>query len=221
MPIPKLDRMDRRILEQIQADGSISNLELAERVGLSPSPCARRVKLLQESGIISRQITVLDQKKLGLPISIYISVSLDHQSPDRLKNFDNKITGWPEVVECSLITGSDTDYLLKVVMPDMDYYQKFLLDKLNQVDGVSSIRTSFVLRQVVQRTEMPLNHIWRLRPLLSRQLRSSFLIISIMPLGVLNNLLALKYRLLTRFRFIAIGVITSAVLNLHRGAMQA
>ena len=79
MPIPKLDRMDRRILEEIQADGSISNLELAERVGLSPSPCARRVKLLQDGGIISRQITLLDQKKLGLPISIYISVSLDHQ----------------------------------------------------------------------------------------------------------------------------------------------
>ncbi|MDA9095113.1 Lrp/AsnC ligand binding domain-containing protein, partial [Porticoccaceae bacterium] len=77
----------------------------------------------------------------------------------RLKNFDNKITGWPEVVECSLITGSDTDYLLKVVMPDMDYYQKFLLDKLNQIEGVNSIRTSFVLRQVVQRTEMPLTHI--------------------------------------------------------------
>ena len=111
MPIPKLDRMDRRILEEIQADGSISNLELAERVGLSPSPCARRVKLLQESGIISRQITVLDQKKLGLPISIYISVSLDHQSPDRLENFDNNVSSWPEVVECSLITGSDTDYL--------------------------------------------------------------------------------------------------------------
>ena len=151
--------MDRRILEQIQADGSISNLELAERVGLSPSPCARRVKLLQESGIISRQITLLDQNKLGLPISIYISVSLDHQSPDRLNNFDNKISGWPEVIECSLITGSDTDYLLKVVMPDMDYYQRFLLDKLNQIEGVSSIRTSFVLRRVLQRTEMPLHHI--------------------------------------------------------------
>ena len=159
MPITKLDAMDRRILEQIQADGSISNLELAERVGPSPSPCARRVKLLQESGIISRQITLLDQNKLGLPISIYISVSLDHQSPDRLNNFDNKISGWPEVIECSLITGSDTDYLLKVVMPDMDYYQRFLLDKLNQVEGVSSIRTSFVLRRVLQRTEMPLNHI--------------------------------------------------------------
>ena len=159
MPIPKLDRMDRRILEEIQTDGSISNLELAERVGLSPSPCARHVKLLQESGIISRQITVLDQKKLGLPISIYISVSLDHQSTDRLANFDSKVSSWPEVVECSLITGSDTDYLLKVVMPDMDYYQRFLLDKLNQVAGVSSIKTSFVLRQVVQRTEMPLDHI--------------------------------------------------------------
>lgn len=159
MPITKLDAMDRRILEKIQADGSISNLELAERVGLSPSPCARRVKLLQESGIISRQITLLDQNKLGLPISIYISVSLDHQSPERLSNFDNKISGWPEVIECSLITGSDTDYLLKVVMPDMDYYQRFLLDKLNQVEGVSSIRTSFVLRRVLQRTEMPLHHI--------------------------------------------------------------
>jgi len=159
MPIPKLDRMDRRILEQIQADGSISNLELAERVGLSPSPCARRVKLLQDSGIISRQITLLDQKKLGLPISIYISVSLDHQSPDRLANFDSNVSSWAEVVECSLITGSDTDYLLKVAVPDMDYYQRFLLDKLNQIEGVSSIRTSFVLRQVVQRTEMPLDHI--------------------------------------------------------------
>ena len=86
-------------------------------------------------------------------------MSLDNQSPDRLANFDSKITSWPEVVECSLITGSDTDYLLKVVMPDMDYYQRFLLDKLNQVAGVSSIKTSFVLRQVVQRTEMPLDHI--------------------------------------------------------------
>ena len=162
MPTPKLDRMDRRILEEIQTDGSISNLELAERVGLSPSPCARRVKLLQDSGIISRQITLLDQKKLGLPISIYISVSLDNQSPDRLANFDTKVVGWPEVVECSLITGSDTDYLLKVVMPDMDYYQRFLLNKLNQIAGVSSIKTSFVLRQVVQRTEMPLDHIWLL-----------------------------------------------------------
>ncbi len=159
MPISKLDRMDRRILEEIQKDGGISNLELAERVGLSPSPCARRVRLLQESGIISRQVTLLDQQKLGLPISIYILVCLDHQAPERLENFDSTVGGWPEVVECALITGSDADYLLKVVMPDMEYYQRFLLDKLNRIEGVSSIRTSFVLRQVIQRTELPLTHI--------------------------------------------------------------
>jgi Lrp/AsnC family leucine-responsive transcriptional regulator len=159
MPILTLDRIDRRILEEIQSDGSISNLELAERIGLSPSPCARRVKLLREGGIIGRQITLLDQKTLGLPISIYIAVCLDNQSPSRLENFDSKVTDWPEVAECSLITGSDADYLLKVVMPDMDYYQRFLLEKLNRIEGISSIRTSFVLRKVIQRTELPLTHI--------------------------------------------------------------
>jgi len=159
MPIPKLDRIDRRILEEIQADGSISNLELSERVGLSPSPCARRIKILQETGIINRQITLLDQDKLGLPISIYVMVCLENQESARLENFDRSVSAWPEVLECSLITGSDADYLLKVVMPDMDYYQRFLLKKLNRIDGIRSIKTSFVLRKVVQRTEIPLDHI--------------------------------------------------------------
>jgi len=159
MPIPKLDRIDRRILEEIQADGSISNLELSERVGLSPSPCARRIKILQETGIINRQITLLDQDKLGLPISIYVMVCLENQESARLENFDRSVSAWPEVLECSLITGSDADYLLKVVMPDMDYYQRFLLKKLNRIDGIRSIKTSFVLRKVVQRTELPLDHI--------------------------------------------------------------
>jgi Lrp/AsnC family leucine-responsive transcriptional regulator len=159
MPIPKLDRIDRRILEEIQVDGSISNLELSERVGLSPSPCARRIKILQETGIINRQITLLDQDKLGLPISIYVMVCLENQESARLENFDRSVSAWPEVLECSLITGSDADYLLKVVMPDMDYYQRFLLKKLNRIDGIRSIKTSFVLRKVVQRTELPLDHI--------------------------------------------------------------
>ena len=159
MPIPKLDRIDRRILEEIQVDGSISNLELSERVGLSPSPCARRIKILQETGIINRQITLLDQDKLGLPISIYVMVCLENQESGRLENFDRSVSAWPEVLECSLITGSDADYLLKVVMPDMDYYQRFLLKKLNRIDGIRSIKTSFVLRKVVQRTELPLDHI--------------------------------------------------------------
>jgi len=159
MPIPKLDRIDRRILEEIQTDGSISNLELSERVGLSPSPCARRIKILQETGIINRQITLLDQDKLGLPISIYVMVYLENQESTRLENFDRSVSAWPEVLECSLITGSDADYLLKVAMPDMDYYQRFLLKKLNRIDGIRSIKTSFVLRKVVQRTELPLDHI--------------------------------------------------------------
>ena len=159
MAIPKLDRIDRRILEEIQADGSISNLELSERVGLSPSPCARRIKILQETGIISRQITLLDQDKLGLPISIYVMVCLENQESTRLENFDRSVRAWPEVLECALITGSDADYLLKVAMPDMDYYQRFLLKKLNRIDGIRSIKTSFVLRKVVQRTELPLDHI--------------------------------------------------------------
>ena len=159
MPIKKLDRIDRRILEEIQADGSISNLELAERIGLSPSPCSRRVKQLQDSGIISRQVTLLDQQALGLPIAIYVHVCLDNQSPERLENFDDIVGSYPEVVECALITGSDADYLLKVLMPDMAYYQNFLLNKLNKIKGVRSIKTSFVLRQIIQRTELPLTHI--------------------------------------------------------------
>ena len=159
MPTPKLDRIDRRILEEIQADGSISNLELSERIGLSPSPCARRIKILQETGIINRQITLLDQDKLGLPISIYVMVCLENQESERLENFDRNVSAWPEVLECSLITGSDADSLLKVVMPDMDYYQRFLLKKLNRIDGIRSIKTSFVLRKIVQRTELPLDHI--------------------------------------------------------------
>jgi len=159
MPTPKLDRIDRRILEEIQADGSISNLELSERIGLSPSPCARRIKILQETGIINRQITLLDQDKLGLPISIYVMVCLENQESERLENFDRNVRTWPEVLECSLITGSDADYLLKVVMPDMDYYQRFLLKKLNRIDGIRSIRTSFVLCKIVHRTELPLDHI--------------------------------------------------------------
>ena len=159
MSIPQLDRIDRRILQELQADGSLTNLDLSERIGLSPSPCARRVKMLQEAGIINRQITLLNQDQLGLPISIYVMVCLENQESTRLENFDRCISAWPEVLECSLITGSDADYLLKVVMPDMDYYQRFLLKKLNLVDGVRSIKTSFVLRKVVQRTELPLDHI--------------------------------------------------------------
>ena len=159
MPIKKLDRIDRRILEEIQRNGNISNLELADIVGLSPSPCSRRVRQLEDAGIIDRQVTLLNQDALGLPLTVFIHVSLDKQLPKILENFESKISTYSEVQECALITGGDADYLLKVLMPDMSYYERFLLKELNQIDGVSSIRTSFVMRRVLHRTELPLSHI--------------------------------------------------------------
>ncbi|WP_293265440.1 Lrp/AsnC family transcriptional regulator [Neptunomonas sp.] len=155
----KLDRIDRKILDEIQREGNISNLELADKVGLSPSPCSRRVRQLEDAGIIDKQVTLLNQNELGLPLTIFIHVSLEKQLPKTLDNFERSISTYNEVLECSLITGSDADYLLKVVMPDMSYYEKFLLKELNQIEGVSSIRTSFVMRQVLNRTALPLSHI--------------------------------------------------------------
>jgi len=159
MPTKKLDRIDQQILEEIQKNGDISNLELAERVNLSPSPCARRVKQLEDAGIIEKQVTLLNKNAVGLPMSVYIHVCLDKQKPEILDNFERIIASYEEVVECALITGSAADYILKVLMPDMSYYEKFLLKELNQIEGVSSIRTSFVMRQIVSRTELPLSHI--------------------------------------------------------------
>lgn len=159
MPIKKLDRIDRRILEEVQCNGDISNLDLAEKIGLSPSPCSRRVRQLQEAGMIERRVTLLNQEALGLPLTVYIHVNLGSQQTRILKNFEEKIGGYSEVQECALITGSEADYLLKVVMPDMTSYEQFLLKELNQIEGVSSLRTSFVMRRVVSRTALPLKHI--------------------------------------------------------------
>ena len=153
------DRIDRRILDLMQKDANISNIELAEQVGLSPSPCARRVRLLEEAGIINRQVTLLNQSALGLNLTIYVQVCLACQIPERLEAFERKILNYDEVLECALITGSEADFMLKVVMPDMTYYEHFLLNELNRIEGVASIRTSFVLRQVKSKTELPLHHL--------------------------------------------------------------
>jgi len=161
MPGKALDRIDCKILDILQEDGSISNLELAEKVNLSPTPCLRRVRQMEESGIISRQVTLLDPTEIGLDLTIYISICLDSQTPEQLANFERSVSEYPEVVECALITGSDADYLLKVVMPDMAGYQNFLLNELNLIPGIASIRTSFRLRSVVERTQLPLGHVRR------------------------------------------------------------
>jgi Lrp/AsnC family leucine-responsive transcriptional regulator len=143
----------------MQHNARISNLELAESVGLSPTPCSRRVKRLEESGIIRSHVTLLNQSMLGLKLTAYISISMDRHTPERFEAFEAEVASYPEVMECSVVTGQSADYLLKAVVPDMEYYEKFLLGKLTRIDGVSGVHSSFELRRVVQRTELPFEHI--------------------------------------------------------------
>ena len=155
----KLDRIDRRILQAMQANARISNLELAEAVGLSPTPCSRRVKRLEESGIIRGHVTLLDQERLGLKLTAYIGISMDRHTPDRFEAFEREVRQYPEVLDCSVVTGQASDYLLRAVVPDMAYYEKFLLGRLTRIPGVTGVHSSFELRRVVQRTALPLDHI--------------------------------------------------------------
>ena len=154
-----MDKLDKKILQELQKNGAITNLELAEKIGLSPSPCARRVKQLAESGIIKQQVTLLDASKLELKLIALIQISMDRHTPDRFEIFEEKVRTFPEVTECLLITGQSADYQLKVVIPDMEYYQEFLLNKITKIEGVTDVHSSFILREVLCTTELPLNHI--------------------------------------------------------------
>ncbi|HLV17086.1 MAG TPA: Lrp/AsnC family transcriptional regulator [Pseudomonas sp.] len=154
-----LDRYDLNILAELQRNARISNQELAERIGLSPSPCSRRVKQLEDEGYILRQVALLDRKKLGLTLTAYVLIGMDRHTPERFAHFQEKIRQHPEVVECAVITGMEADILLKVVVEDMDHYQAFLLGHLTRIEGVSSVRSSFVLNQVIASTELPLHHL--------------------------------------------------------------
>jgi Lrp/AsnC family leucine-responsive transcriptional regulator len=155
----KLDRTDRRILREMQHNGRISNLELADAVGLSPTPCARRVKRLQDSGVIERHVTLLNQSALGLKLTAIIGITMDRHTPDRFERFEAAVRDFHEVIECSVVTGQSADYLLRAVVPDMEYYEAFLLGKLTRIEGVTGVHSSFVLRRVISRTELPLDHI--------------------------------------------------------------
>jgi len=155
----KLDRTDRRILALMQANGRISNLELADKVGLSPSPCSRRVKQLEDAGYIDRHVTLLNESKLDLKLTALIQISMDRHTPERFENFEALVKEFPEVLECCLITGQAADYQLKVMVPDMEFYQEFLLGKLTRIEGVTGVHSSFVMRKVVYKTELPLEHI--------------------------------------------------------------
>lgn len=157
--LTKFDRHDRLILAALQQDGSLSNLELADRVGLSPSPCSRRVQKLEESGVIRGRAALLDSKALGLGLTVLIQISMDRHTPERFENFEATVRGFAEVQQCYLITGQSADYLLKVVVPDMDAYQAFLLDKITRIEGVSGVHSSFVMRKVVDTTALPLSYL--------------------------------------------------------------
>ena len=157
--VHKLDRIDRQILTILQQDASINIADLAEQVGLSQTPCGRRIKQLESKGLIAGQVVVLDQKKIGLPITVLVQISLEKQTQDKLKVFEEAVALIPEVMECYLITGSQADYMLKVVTQDLDHYQQVLLDKGTSIEGVSSIITNLTMRQPVSRTAYNLDHL--------------------------------------------------------------
>lgn len=153
----EIDRYDRRILEVLQHEGRISNQDLAARVGLSPSPCLRRVRALEDSGLITGYHAVLEARKLGLSLYALLGISMDRHTPERFAAFEAAVSAIPEVVECLLITGQQSDYQLKVVVRDMDDYQRLLLEKITRIEGVSGVHTSFVLRRVLGRHTLPLD----------------------------------------------------------------
>jgi Lrp/AsnC family transcriptional regulator, leucine-responsive regulatory protein len=155
MADPALDAIDRRILGVLQENARIANVELAQQVGLSPSPCLRRVRDLEERGIVRDYVALLDPAALGLAVSVFVQVRLERQAEEALDTFEAAVMTRPEVMECYLMTG-DADYLLRVVVADLAAYERFLKEALTRVPGVASIRSSFALKQVKYRTALPL-----------------------------------------------------------------
>jgi Lrp/AsnC family leucine-responsive transcriptional regulator len=150
-----LDVIDLRILRELQADGALTNVELARRVNLSPSPCLTRVKALESSGVIDRYVAIANPQKLGLGLNVFISISLKEQSKAALASFEERISEHDEVMECYLMTG-DSDYLIRVVVPDIQALERFILDKLSPISSIEKIRSSFTLKQVRYKTALPL-----------------------------------------------------------------
>jgi len=150
-----LDATDRRILDRLQVDGRITNSDLARAVHLSPAPCLRRVQRLEARGVIERYVALLDAEEVGLALSVFIAVSLDRQTKDTVDRFEAAVRSYPEVLECYWMAG-ETDYLLRVAVADLHEYERFLMDHLTRVDGVSNIRSSIAMRQVKYSTALPL-----------------------------------------------------------------
>lgn len=151
----QLDAIDLKILSELQRDGSLTNVALARRVHLSPSPCLMRVKALEVAGVIRQYVALADPKALGLGLSVFISISLKAQSKQALATFEQRIAEHDEVMECYLMTG-DSDYLIRVAVADMAALEKFILEQLTPIPGIEKIRSSFALKQVRYKTALPL-----------------------------------------------------------------
>lgn len=158
MPKTTLDGTDLKILACLQEDARIPNLVLAEKVALSPSPCSRRVRMLEAEGVIRKYVTLVDPTAVDMPVSVFVSVTLDRQIESRLDEFEAAVVTRPEVMECYLMTG-EYDYLLRVVVPDLASYERFLKDHLTRIPCIANIKSSFALKQVQYRTALPLTHL--------------------------------------------------------------
>src|SRR5262245_25520455 len=157
MPAIHLDEIDYAILRHLQEHARISNVELADRVGLSPAPCLRRVQALEKASVIRKYVTLLNPHAVDCGVTVFVQISLDLQVEDRLEAFEQAILSRPEVLECYLMTG-DADYLLRVVVPDVAAYERFLKDSLTRLESVAGIKSSFALRQAKYSTALPVPH---------------------------------------------------------------
>lgn len=151
----QLDAIDLRILAELQQDGSLTNVELARRVHLSPSPCLARVKAMEAAGVIERYVALASAKQLGLGLNVFINISLKSQSKEALAEFERRIAEHDEVMECYLMTG-DSDYLIRIAVPDIAALERFILEQLTPIPGLEKIRSSFALKQVRYKTALPL-----------------------------------------------------------------
>lgn len=158
MAQPPLDRTDRKLLDLLQQNGRLSNVELAEQVALSPSPCLRRVRALEEAGVIRQYVALLDPAKVGLALLAYVSVKLEKRGKTPIDAFTEAVRGWPEVVACYAMTG-EMDYLLRVQVADLDHYSRFVMDALLKQPGVIDVRSNFVLERIKDTTALPLDQV--------------------------------------------------------------
>lgn len=152
----KLDKTDKRIVLELMADARISNLDLAAAVNLSPTPCARRVKQLEGAGVLSGYHAKVDPEAVGLNLTAMVSVTMDRHTADRFEKFEQAAVELPEVIECYVVTGQDSDFLIKALVRDMRHYEEFLLRRLTKLEGVRGVHSSFVLRQPINKSALPL-----------------------------------------------------------------